>query len=113
MDLPDNNLDAWIDVSLQPGTNITPQQKQLAWERLSEKAMQQTILPAVLMVEEKPYATRFWEASTVLWRLFSAFATEEDRYERAHQNRHMMRYQYFKPNGELALQFLSPLRLSI
>jgi hypothetical protein len=113
MDLPDNSLDAWIDLSLQPGTNISPQQKQIAWERLSEKAIQQTILPAALLTEEKTYGTRFWEASALLWRLLSAFATEEDRYERAHQNRHQMRYQYFKPNGELALQFLSPLRLSI
>jgi hypothetical protein len=113
MDLPDNNLDAWIDISLQPGTSISPQQKQFAWERLSEKAMQQTILPAALLVEEKSYTTRFWESGLVLWRCLSAFATEEDRYERAHQNRYQMRYQYFKPNGELALQFLSPLRLSI
>jgi hypothetical protein len=113
MDLPDNNLDAWIEVSLQPGKNISPQQKQIAWERLSEKVRQQTVLPVVLLVEEKTYATRFWEGSTILWRLFSAFVVEEDRYERAHRNRHMMRYQYFKPNGELAIQFLSPLRLSI
>lgn len=113
MDLPDNNLDAWIEGSLHPGTNISPQQKQIAWERLSQEAMQQTMLPVALLVEEKTYATRFWESSTVLWRLLSAFAVEEERYERAHRNRHLMRYQYFKPNGELALQFLSPLRLSI
>jgi hypothetical protein len=113
MDLPDNSLDAWIEVSLQPGTNVTQQQKQIAWARLSEKAMQQTILPAALILEEKSYASRFWETSSLLWRLFSAFAIEEERYERAHRNRHLMRYQYFKPNGELAIQFLSPLRLSI
>jgi hypothetical protein len=113
MDLPDNNLDAWIEVSLQPGKNISPQQKQIAWERLSEKVMQQTVLPAALLVEEKTYATLFWERSTIFWRWFSAFVVEEERYERAHRNRHMMRYQYFKPNGELAIQFLTPLRLSI
>lgn len=113
MDLPDNNLDAWIEVSLQPGTSITQQQKQLAWERLSQKAMQQTMLPAPSMLEEKTYAIRFYEMGGVLWRWFSAFAIEEERYERAHRNRHLMRYQYFKPNGELAIQFLAPLRLSI
>ena len=113
MVLPDNNLDSWIEVALQPGTSITQQQKQLAWERLSQKAMAQAMLPAALLCEEKTYATRFWEAGGVLWRLFSAFAVEEERYERARQNRHMTRYQYMSVNGELAIQFLAPLRFSV
>ena len=113
MDLPDNNLDTWIEIAIQPGTSVTPQQKQLAWERLSQKAMEQAVLPAHLLCEEKTYATRLWEASSVLWRLFSAFAVEEERYERARHNRHMMRYQYISANGEMAIQFLAPLRFSI
>ena len=75
--------------------------------------MEQAILPAHLLCEEKTYATRLWEASSVLWRLFSAFAVEEERYERARHNRHMMRYQYISANGEMAIQFLAPLRFSI
>ncbi|MEO8607049.1 MAG: hypothetical protein ABI690_04175 [Chloroflexota bacterium] len=113
MDLPGNSLDAWIEGALQPGTSVSPQQKQIAWERLSQKAMEQVMLPAQLLVEEKPYAIRLWEATSVLWRLFSAFAVEEERYERARQNRHMMRYQYIGVNGELAIQFLAPLRFSV
>jgi len=113
MDLPDKNLDAWIEVSLQTGTSVSQQQKQFAWERLSQKAMEQTLLPAALTSEEKSYVTRFWEASGVFWRWFSAFAVEEERYERARRNRYLMRYQYISPNGEMAIQFLSPLRLSI
>jgi hypothetical protein len=113
MDLPDKKLDAWIEVSLQTGTSVTPQQKQFAWERLSQQAMVQTILPVALTLDEKSYVARFWEVSGVFWRRFSAFAIEEERYERARRNRHLMRYQYISPNGEMAIQFLSPLRLSI
>jgi hypothetical protein len=113
MGLPDNNLDTWIEIALQPGTNVTPQQKQLAWERLSQKAMEQVMLPVELLCEEKTYATRFWEASGIFWRWFSTFAVEEERYERARMNRHMMRYQYMSVNGEMGIQFLAPLRIGI
>jgi hypothetical protein len=113
MDLPDKKLDAWVEVSLQTGMSISPQQKQFAWERLSQQAMEQAILPAAMTLEEKSYLARFWEASSIVWRRFSAFAIEEERYERARRNRHLMRYQYISPNGEMAIQFLSPLRLSI
>jgi len=75
--------------------------------------MEQVMLPAQLLCEEKTYATRLWEVSGVLWRWFSAFAVEEERYERARHNRHMMRYQYISPNGEMAIHFLAPLRFSI
>jgi len=113
MDLPDKKLDAWIEISLQTGTSVSQQQRQLAWKRLSQGAMEQAILPATLTPEEKSYVTRFWEAGGVFWRWFSALAVDEERYERARRNRHMMRYQYISPNGEMAIQFLSPLRLSI
>jgi hypothetical protein len=113
MDLPDNNLDTWIEVALQPGTTVTPHQKQLAWERLNQRVMEQAILPAELSYEEKSYAIRFREAGGMLWRWLSAFAVEEERYERARQNRHMMRYQYMSLNGDLAIQFLAPLRFSV
>jgi hypothetical protein len=113
MDLPDNKLDSWIEIALQPGTNVTPQQKQFAWERLSQKVVTQVMLPAELLCEEKTYAARLWDISYVFWRWFSAFAIEEERYERARHNRHMMRYQYMSVNGEVAMQFLAPLRFSI
>ena len=113
MDLPDNNVDSWIEIALQPGTNITPQQKQLAWERLSQKAMDQVMLPAEVLCEEKSYAVRLREVSSILWRWLSVLTVEEERYERARHNRHMMPYQYISANGEVAIQFLAPLRFSI
>ena len=113
MDLPDDNLDTWIEIALQPGRNVSPQQKQLAWERLSQKAMEQAMLPAELLYEEKTVATRFWEASGILWRWLSTFAVEEERYERARRNRHMMRYQYMSANGDMTIQFFAPLRFSV
>ena len=113
MALPDNNLDTWIEIALQPGTNVTPQQKQFAWERLSQKAMEQVMLPAEAFCEEKTYSVRLREAGGVLWRWLSALTVEEERYERARHSRHMMRYQYMSVNGEVAIQFLAPLRFSI
>jgi len=113
MDSPSNHLDAWIEASLQHGASVTPQQKQFAWERLSAKAMEQALLPAVVTFDEKSHATRAWEAGGLVWRWLSAFATDEERYERARRNRHMMRYHYFNASGEIAIHFLSPLRLSI
>jgi hypothetical protein len=113
MDLPDKNLDAWIEMAVQPAANLTPQQKQYAWERLSQSALQQSILPSTLMLEEKSYAIRLCKAGEVLWRWFAEFAIEEERYERARRNRHLMRYQSISAHGELTIQFLVPLRLSI
>jgi hypothetical protein len=113
MDLPDNNLDSWIEIALQPGTIVTQQQKQFAWEQLSQKAMEQVMLPREMLCEEKTYAMRFREAGGTLWRWFSALAVEEERYERARRNRHLMRYQYISANGDMAIQFLAPLRFSV
>jgi len=113
MDLPDKNLDAWIEIAIQPEVCITAQQKQLAWERLSQRAMQQTMLPTVFRLEERTSVMRVRAAGEVMWRWFSTFLTEEEPYERARRNRHMMRYQSFSANSEFGIQFLVPMRLSV
>jgi hypothetical protein len=113
MDSPDKDLDTWIASTLQTGTNIPSLQKQLAWERLSEKAMQQAMLPPLLKIETRQKLSRFDSARALFWRWLTALTVEEARYEQARRNRNLMRYQYLNPNGEVALHFLTPLRLSV
>ena len=110
MALPDNHLDAFIEAALQRGTNVSAQQKQIAWERLSQKASIQLILPATLTTPEKSFMARLVEIGGVVWRQFSSFAIEEDRYERARHNRNMLRYSGMTRAGEISIQFETPLR---
>jgi hypothetical protein len=112
MGLPDNQLDSLIETALQQGGNISPQQKQLAWERLSQKAMGQSVLPP-LPAWDKRVRDRLFEVGGGFWQWFSNFAIEEDRYERARINRYMMRYHGMRHTGELAMQFLEPLRMMV
>jgi hypothetical protein len=113
MALPDNYLDAFIEAALQQGSNVSAQQKQIAWERLSQKASEQIILPATLTTPEKRFMTRLADVGGACWRQFTSFATEEDRYERARYNRNMLRYSGMSHTGEISIQFLEPLRMSI
>jgi hypothetical protein len=113
MGLPDKQLKVLIKSALKEQVTVTPQQKQLAWDRLSEKVKEQSILPAKLTAAEQTLPARFIDSCGIFWHQFSTFATQEDRYERARLNRSLLKYNGFSDKGEIVLQFLEPLRMTI
>jgi hypothetical protein len=113
MGLPDNQLKVLIKSALKEQSTVTPHQKQLAWNRLSEKVKEQSILPAKLTTAEQTLPARILNSCGVFWHQFSTFATQEDRYERARLKRSLLKYNGFSDKGDIVFQFLEPVRMTI
>lgn len=111
MVMPDTEFDALIKASLQQG--ITPQQKQLAWERLSVAVTQQEMLPPLEIMDNLSFAERATLTSGSMWRWFYAFLADEALYERARRSRYAVRYYGLPHSGQLSFQMMEPMRLSI
>jgi hypothetical protein len=112
MDLHDRELDSLIHQAVQ--SPVTMQQKQRAWEQLQLRLAQQAVLPVSAVVEPPPTLqqnlTRFLN---YLWQHTRSFALEETRYEQARLGRHSGHcYSFSCFPGQLAIEFLGPLRVS-
>ena len=113
MDMHDKHLDSWISAALQPGTGVSTHQRQRVWEEVSRRAARQTMLPGRVMDEQKA-SFLGWLASTgrCLCKQITSFAVDEAQYERARQNRHVMRYGGPSREGRLAFHAFNPLGFS-
>lgn len=112
MVMPDTEFDALIKAALQQ-QNVTSQQKQIAWERLSVAVTQQEMLPPLEVIDNLSFAERASLTSGAMWRWFCTFLSDEDLYERARRSRYAVRYYGLPHSGELSFQMIEPLRLTV
>jgi hypothetical protein len=108
MDLRDGELDSFIGLALQPAA-ITSQQKQLAWERLHQRAAAQSVLPPVV-------AARPWWVAVLqgVRRSVYQFFMEERRYEQAQSGRRSFEYTSRAiDSARLAAEVMGPIRFSV
>ncbi len=113
MGLPDNQLDAWIESALQAGTAIPPHQKQIVLEQIIQQARHQTTLPPLMLpVENQRFLRRAMHFSCQIWQWMATFAVDESQYERARQNRHLIRFAAPVRDGRMPTHMIEPLRLN-
>ncbi len=84
--MSEQNLDALIEAVLKTDTIVTGRQKRLAWERLEQRASQQTIWPP-LVEPETSLATTLRFAWSRVRRGFVILLIDEGSYERARKER--------------------------
>lgn len=112
MGLPDNQLDAWIETALQTKGGTSPQQKQRAWERISQRVKHQSILPELEVPEHNTLWQRAMIYSSLAWQWVTTIAADEGQYERARQTRYMMRCVLPLHDSRMPTQMIEPLRLN-
>jgi hypothetical protein len=79
-------VDSLIEAVLKSDTVVTARQKRLAWERLEQRAAQQTIWPP-LVEPEISFATSLRLTLTRLRRGLAILLVDERNYERARKER--------------------------
>lgn len=84
--MSEHGLDALIEAALKTDTIVTGRQKRLAWERLEQRAAQQTIWPP-LVEPETSLAGRLWFAWARVRRCLAILLIDEEGYERARKER--------------------------
>jgi hypothetical protein len=84
--MSDSYLDALIEAALKTDAIVTPRQKRRAWERLEQRAAQQTIWPP--LVEPKTsFVGTLRLAFTRVRRCLAILLVDEGGYERARRER--------------------------
>ena len=96
--MTEQHLDSLIEAVLKSDTVVTGRQKRLAWERLEQRAAQQTIWPP-LVEPEVSLAASLRFTLTRLRRGLAILLVDEGGYERARQERLTF---YLCPIGNLA-----------
>jgi hypothetical protein len=84
--MSDSYLDALIEAALKTDAIVTPRQKQRAWERLEQRAAQQTIWPP-LVEPKKSLVGTLRLAFTHARRCLAILLVDEGSYERARKER--------------------------
>ena len=84
--MSDSYLDALIEAALKTDAIVTPRQKRRAWERLEQRAAQQTIWPS-LVEPKKSLIGTLHLAFTHMRRCLAILLVDEVSYERARKER--------------------------
>jgi hypothetical protein len=108
MDLRDEKLNALIEAALQPGTNVSAQQRQFARERLMLKARLQEVSPCMADMHSESLLRQVMAAGAQVWRRMANFITEEGLYERARQNRCLVTIGMSAPGSRMVIQMFEP-----
>jgi hypothetical protein len=84
--MSDSYLDALIEAALKTDAIVTPRQKRRAWERLEQRASQQTIWPP-LVEPRTSFAGTLRMACVRVLRGLAIFLVDEGSYQRAYDER--------------------------
>jgi hypothetical protein len=89
MAIRDNQLDDAIALVLETETILTVRQKQAAWERLRDQAVQQVILAPYAIPPYPPVArrSRLFQAAIGVARVLAVLLTDDNIYHRAAASR--------------------------
>lgn len=85
--MPERELDAVIEAVLRTDTYVTARQKRLAWERLQQRAAQQTMWPPLTDPEPRSLIQTLRLTWTWVRRCAAILLTDEGGYERARKER--------------------------
>jgi hypothetical protein len=111
MDMRDRQLDEWISSAVHYKTTLSPQDKKRAWEKVSRRTAHQRMLPPLTTEAPPKRYLGAWlrAASRLAWTRMTDLMTDETNYQRAHQNRYVMRYGGPARDGRLVLQVVNPM----
>lgn len=112
--MPGKEIDARISRALQHHAGVTAQQKQAAWDRVYRQAGRQSLLPPLPIQEGSLGWSQFMRQSLqTFWQLATSFVSDEGQYERAYQNRYVIRYGGVTRENRLAGHLFEPLRFNL